>query len=481
MSLFERTGRSIAFTSATSLLRTLLLVVRSILLLNWLSVETFSVYATGTLVVSLTFMFADFGLNGALLHHSAETEDEEAAAATHFTLKLLFTVAWLACVVVGAGLFAPDRPNLIAIIVVAASFAVEGLTKTASTLLKRRVQHRRLALLQSCDVMTTTVVVLWLAWRGNELWAYLAISIGAAINAVFWLYVYKPVWRPRLAWDAPRNRYFLAFGRKQFAAAALQRAIDNVDDLFARVALGANPLAFYRAAYRYATYPRRIVAFPLNSVVGGTFAEAHGDRAQLSRSFVQSLGLLTRAGFFLAGLLALIAPEFIRLLITAKWLPMLTAFRLMLIYTMLDPLKATCANLFVAVGRPEIVVRARLAQLATLVVGLLALGWRWGIAGVAIAADLMLIVGIVLLLQAARQFVDFNARTIFGVPTAAMLVGLAVGRASLLLPGVLGNDWRTGTVKSALFCLAFAAVMLTFERQQTTKFVRRLRTLLPSG
>ena len=66
----------------------------------------------------------------------------------------------------------------------------------------------------------------------------------------------------------------------------------------------------------------------------------------------------------MAGLLALIAPEFIYLVIGRQWLPMLDAFRLMLLFTLLDPIRGTLANLFIAVGKPEKVLWARLAQLA---------------------------------------------------------------------------------------------------------------------
>ena len=146
-------------------------------------------------------------------------------------------------------------------------------------------------------------------------------------------------------------------------------------------------------AYTFATYPRRLLAMPVNAVAGGAYAELKGDRPGLSRAFFSSNALLVRSGFLLGGLLVLVAPEFTRLALGERWLPMVPAFRLMAVFTLLDPIRVTVSSLFVAVGRPEQVVRVRLWQLAAMVVGLFALGSRWGITGVAVVVDGVLLLG----------------------------------------------------------------------------------------
>ena len=51
------------------------------------------------------------------------------------------------------------------------------------------------------------------------------------------------------------------------------------------------------------------------------------------------------------------------LLLGEKWLPMLDTFRLMLVFSMLDPIKITVASVLVAVGKPNLVGQARAIQL----------------------------------------------------------------------------------------------------------------------
>jgi O-antigen/teichoic acid export membrane protein len=56
-----------------------------------------------------------------------------------------------------------------------------------------------------------------------------------------------------------------------------------------------------------------------------------------------------RAGFLFSGVLVLVTPEFVRILLGDRWLPMVTAFRLMTIYALLDPLLLTAGNLLTAI------------------------------------------------------------------------------------------------------------------------------------
>ncbi len=237
--------------------------------------------------------------------------------------------------------------------------------------------------------------------------------------------------------------------------------------------LGPTALGYYSRAYTFATYPRRVLAYPVHSVTSGTMAELKDDRSALSRTFFRTNALLVRSGFFAAGLLFLIAPEFVALLLGEKWLPMITPFRLLLIYALLDPVRATVSGLFVAVGRPEQLAWSRAVQLTVLIAGLIVLGRSWGVNGVAVAVDLMVVVGLVISLAQAKAHADFSVTRLFAAPTLAVMVGLAAALiAQQLLCGqtsgqtLCDNLWLTGLLKSGTFAAAFIMASLLIEREQ---------------
>ena len=445
------------------------LFARSIILARLLPVETFGVYAGASALVVLTSVFATFGMGGAFLHRAAETEDENRAASIHFTLKLMFTAAW-AVVLIAFALLRTTGDQQTALIVITLATAGLEITQTPRLILVRRVVHRRLALLQFADALLSTALAVGLALMGVTLWALLATDLSLMFVSIVGLFIWRPVWRPWFSWNREVVRYYLSFGSRNFGAGALLLALDRVDDLWTLRYLGDTALGYYSRAYTFATYPRRILAGPVNQVAGGTYAELKGERKRLSQAFFRTNALLVRSGFFLAGLLALIAPELIAILLGDKWLPMLQSFLLMLVYTLLDPIKMTVADLFVAVGRPELVFRVRLLQLGVMVVGLFALGTRFNIAGVALAVDTMVVVGITVLLWQAREYVDFSARRLFAVPMLALVLGLAAGAGVVALL-TTPAPWLSATLKTVLFVLAYGGVLALLERQTLTAMV----------
>lgn len=476
MSIVQRSVTSTLWNVAAKLASLSVLLVRSILLARLLPVETFGTYTLAGSVVGLSVVVATFGMGGAFLHRTLETADEEQAAAVHFTLKCIFVLVWATLVTTGAFLFTSGETRIALLALTITTSGIE-LTQTPRLILTRRIVHRRLALIQVLNTVLTTIVALGLAWRGMTLWALLSTDFVTLALMIIGLYVWRPVWRPRMEWAPAIVRYFLRFGSRVFLGTLLQQALDRVDDLWTGIYLGTTSLGFYSRAYTFATYPRSILAEPISLVADGTYAELKGKRQRLSQAFFQVNALLIRSGFFLAGLLALLAPEFITLVLGAKWLPMLDAFRLMLVYTLLDPIKVTIAGVLTTSGAPEKVVRTRVIQLAVLIAGLIILGPRLGITGVALAVDLMLVVGIVLLLWEARAYVDFSVRKLFGVPTAALIVALIAARLAIRLPGIPGSDWIMGGIKGGVFVLVYGGLLATLERKNIPRFLALLRHL----
>jgi O-antigen/teichoic acid export membrane protein len=464
-SIAQRSITSISWNVVASLANVVIGFVRSVLLARLLPVEVFGVYGWAGSVVALSAMAANFGLGGALLHRAPETEDEEQGAAVHFTLQLMFSLVWAILLTAGTLIFASGQIRT-ALLVLTTTSVGTHLVQTPRIILARRVVHRRLALVQVINILLSSLAAVGLAWRGATLWALLSTDLSVFVINILLFYLWRPVWRPRLAWAPRAMRYFLRFGSRNFLAIVLLRGIDKADELWAGFYLGVTSLGYYSRAYTFATYPRIILAQPVNRVVEGTYAELKENRHHLSQAFFRANAFLVRSGFFLAGLLALVAPEFTRLLLGPKWLPMLDAFRLMLVFTLLDPIKTTVGGLFIAVGSPERVVRARFAQLVVLVGGLFLLGPTLGITGVALAVNIMLAVGMIILLRKAREYVDFSPLRLFVAPALALLLGLLLARIAINVPGVLGSDWRTGFVKSTVFSMTYSIALLIMERRQ---------------
>ncbi len=459
--LGRRSFWSILWRGLSNSSSALVMFGRSILLARLLSVETFGIYAYAFAIVEITAKFASLGISSAFLHRAPETEDEGRAAAAHFTLKVILTGLWAAALLLFAWV-TMDGLTRLALIVITLTMAGSSLNETPRIILVRRVVHRRLALMGMLQTLVGTIVALFLAWQHAGIWALLAINVVNVVVGWWMLYLWRPVWRPRLALDPPVQRYLLRYGSRVFAGVLLARIIDRVDDLWTGTYLGKTALGFYSRAYTFATYPRRFLAAPITEVVRGTYAELKGRREALSRAFFRTNAFIVRTSFLIGGMLSLMAPSLIHMLIGDKWLPMLGAFRVMLFFTLLDPLRFTVVSLFVAVGAPDRVIKARTIQLGVLVVGLFTLGPLWGIVGVALAVDVMLVVGIVALFRYSRTYIDYSLWRLFMSPILAMLLGGgAAWVASLFRSLPLPMDVTMGLTFGFVYAGALSALELT--------------------
>jgi O-antigen/teichoic acid export membrane protein len=477
--LARRSISSAKWNALASVVLVIVGFIQTTILARLLPVDIFGVYAAANAVVDLTTGFASFGMASSFLFRSEVNQDIERSAAVHFTLKLILTGIWTAVMLLGIALLVdPAQSDLrTAFLVLTLCNAALHLNQTPRLILNRQVTHQRLAIMQIVDVILTTIVTVALALNGATLWALLASNIISVLTSMFILYVWRPVWRPRLLWYPEGMRFFLSYGAANLGIRMMTDWLDRLDDTWTGTFLGKTALGFYSKAYGFAKYPSIILASTIDSVSAGTYAELMGDRPRLSQAFYQANALLVRSGFLLAGLISLIAPEFIVIVIGERWLPMMDAFRLMLVFTLFDPMKRTIANLFTGIGKPRVVVQTRFMQLIVMGIGLFGLGPLWGIAGVALAVDLMLVVGMAYALWRAKEFVDYSLRAMLLVPGAGLVVGLLT---SNLLLGITNpvSPWLSALMKIVVFTASYAAVLWVFERRELTRTYRLLKKYL---
>ena len=96
----------------------------------------------------------------------------------------------------------------------------------------------------------------------------------------------------------------------------------------------------------------------------------------------------------------------------------------------------------------------------------------------ALAVNLMLVVGIILLLWQARAYVDISLLRLFGAPTLALAAALLLGYATTrFMPFGSPGLWP-GTIKAIVFSATYGLLTLALERDETVRGLRILRNYL---
>lgn len=464
------------FSIAASLITLVAGFTRSILLARWVAPEHFGVVALGLFYVNLAARLRGFDFGRALIHRQ---DNSEQVLRTYFTLSvgtLLLSLVLLIGAIPLLSVAYPATPVLTGVVAALAGVdLVKGLSHIQETLLSKDLAFRELASIDVAASIAMTVIAPWLAWQGWGAWALVAEQASGILVrfTMTWL-VFRP-WRPCIAWHRDTARWFWGYGKPVWGATNLGYLLDRFDDFWIGTALGKIPLGYYSRAYEFAHYPRRVVANPLVGVFAPVFAQLQTDRKRLSQAFYRAAHVILRSGLLISGAFALIMPEFIRLVIGEQWLPMLLTFRLMLVYTILDALAMLGENLLLAVGIPQILQRSRLVQVAVCIPAVIVGAYLWGINGVALAADGVLIVGVCVLYPRIREVVDFSLVRLGFWPLVALGVSYA---ASIFLEsrGSHLDVWLLGITKLTLFTGLYLVLLAARERGDYSRGLRWIWT-----
>ena len=156
---------------------------------------------------------------------------------------------------------------------------------------------------------------------------------------------------------------------------------------------------------------------------------------------------------------------------------MVLTFRLMIFYALLDPLIVTSGDLIMAVGQPRILTRIRAFQLLIFVPAVIILARYFGINGVAVAADLMLVTGVVLILAQVRKYVDFSLWKMLRYPTLGLLLGGGIAFfVGQRLP--VESDFLSLLLKGGVAAVIYGGLLLLLERNEYMKTLRTVYNLV---
>ena len=301
------------------------------------------------------------------------------------------------------------------------------LSATPTAVLRRRVEHRLLAVVALASTAVSTLVGLALAWQGMGIWSLLLIDAVAAGIGLLALLTWGPSWSPRVRWEPSTISYFLRFGARNVLGGLLEEAVQKIDKLWTGLRLGSEALGLYARSFAYRRVPIGLVDRPLTGVAMGAYAELADDRPRLTRAMMRTAEVLVHGAALFATVVGLTAPVLIEALIGPKWLPMVEPFRILLVAAVPAAFIRLAVQMLVGVGAPGTRVHIALLRLVTLSIGIGVLGPSLGVNGVAIAVLASSAAGTALALRRVGHYTDLVPRLLLWPPLIAGVLAIVTG------------------------------------------------------
>lgn len=441
-----RAGKGSFFTLGASVVTATLGFVRITLLLRILSPSDFGISTLALFYVTLFSRLFSLGLDDAFIHR---LEINEKFRRTFLTLRVSLPFISMTLLMIALPIiirFYPDYPLLAQIIIAYAILQIiQSFVIVQDTMLRKNMAFKQIAIAAIVGSVVMTIIAPLSAKLGLGVWSLVIEQyVGLLANLLLIFLFFRP-WTPKFGWERSIATWFRDYGKHIWGTANLTFLLDQFDDWFVGTFLGSQALGYYSRAYEYAGYPRRVLANPMQAVFLPTFAHLQNEPEKLSRVFFKMTSFMIRIGGLFSLIFIMSAPEFIPLILGEKWLPMLATFQLMIIYTLFDPLSKSAMNLLHATGHPRTVMHIRILQAIIFIPAVILLGLWLGIEGVAIAANIMVLIGVIRLYHKTKLVTHYSQRALWFWPLTAVVV-----TALILL--MMEPIWASLTLWASLFC-----------------------------
>jgi teichuronic acid exporter len=242
------------------------------------------------------------------------------------------------------------------------------------------MRFRLLSILEATQSVIQALTMLALAWFGFRYWALvLGNTIGAAVLAALQI-----SWRP-YRFAMPRYKSIqkaLTFSRRITVSSLSWYAYSNADFLVAGRVLGQTALGAYTLAWTLATIPIEKVTAIVSNVSYAYLSAAQNDIAALRRYLrILTEGLSIIAFPATIGM-ALVAGEFIPLVLGAKWQGAIVPLEILAFYTSFRCIGALLPSMLNVTGESRFVMWITQGALILMPM-VFYVGSRWGTAGIA--------------------------------------------------------------------------------------------------
>jgi len=201
--------------------------------------------------------------------------------------------------------------------------------------------------------------------------------------------------------------------------------------------LGVTALGFYQLAYRLSNLPATEITHVISQVTFPAYSKLQDNLPRLREAYLKVLQITAFLSFPMAGLIFVLAPDFTRIFLGEKWMPMVPAMQTLCVFGVLRAIGATLGPVVPAVGKPNIQTKVSAIQLLILAVIIYPLTKRWGIVGASISIIFPMVVSVSLLFWEVKAILGLTYKSVsrsIAVPAVAVsIMCLIIFSTKLLL------------------------------------------------
>ena len=359
-------------------------LMRIIVLARLLSPNDFGLFGIALLSLSALETFSQTGFQQALIQKKGD-------------IRLFLDIAWTVQVIRGfvlAGILFGIAPYVVsffgeptATLLLRAfglSAIFQGLTNIGVVYFQKELEFHKQFIYMFSGTLADLGVAIPAALILRNAWALVfGLLAGNFVRMVMSYFVYP--YRPHPSFNEQQFKELFGFGKWILGSSILIFLLTQGDDIFVGKLLGATALGFYQMAYRISNMPATEITHVISQVTFPAYSKLQDNIPKLREAYLKVLQITAFLSFPIAGLIFVLAPDFTKIFLGEKWIPMVPAMQVLCIFGVTRSFGATTGPIFQGVGKPSILTKLAVIQLVMLIAIIYPLTNKFGIFGTAIA------------------------------------------------------------------------------------------------
>lgn len=434
--------------------------IRTIILARLLVPEDFGLLGIAMLVVVTLEIFSQTGFQAALIQKKENVESYLDTAWTISAVRgvLLFFILFFFAPMAASFFNSPKAALVIKIIAISSIFA--GFRNIGVIFFQKELKFNKQFLFDFSATSTDLVVSVALTFVLRNVWALVWGGLVGNFIRLFMSYLLHP-YRPRVRFEKVEAKELFGFGKWILGSSILLFLATQGADIFVGKMIGVTALGFYQIAFLLSNLPDSEITHVISWVTFPAYSKMQDDIPRLREAYLKVLQFTVLISIPLAVGIFILAPEFTKIFLGDKWLPMVPVMQVLAFASLVRSIAATAGPVFHGIGKPKIDTRWQVVRLIVLVVLLYPLTMRWGILGASISVLFSILVSTLgfssMVIKITEcEFKDFGKRIVLPMLSSIiMMVVVIVLKSSVQPTGFLEIFFIIGVGATSYFFLIF--------------------------
>lgn len=366
-------------------------LIRLIILARILSPNDFGLMGIALLTMSTLETFSQTGFQQALIQKKEDIKTYLNSAWTVLILRgfILFVILYFIAPYAAIFFKAPEAKPIIRVI--GFSILFQAFTNIGVIYFHKELEFNKEFIYQFAGTLADFIVAVSAVLILRNVWALVLGLLAGNIVRCFVSYLIHP-YRPHLSKDLGKAKELFGFGKWIMGSSILIFLITQGDDIFVGKLLGTTALGFYQLAYRISNMPATEITHVISQVTFPAYSKLQDNIPKLREAYLKVLQVTAFLSFPIAGLIFILAPDFTKIFLGEKWMPMVPAMQVLVFAGLVRSIAATTGPIFHAVGKPKIDTKWQIVRLFVIAILIYPCIIKWGILGASIVVFLSIFI-----------------------------------------------------------------------------------------